>query len=135
MLLQLYQTRQICLAVLHGAGELPVYVKSAAAEHRILPSSLRATPFPSQTWNISLSHSQSTSQHCLHYVRLIPSALDILFHHFFLILNHIYALWQNVRPVHSFPSLSQSSSTPPVQHPRSYSSTELTNLCCEHRQG
>lgn len=29
-------------------------------------------------------------------------------------------------PIHSFPSLSQPPSAPPVQHPRSHSSTELT---------
>lgn len=88
----------ICLAVLLGAEELLVCVPAAPAEHRILPSSLRATPFPPQTWNKRWSHSQSTSQqHSLHYIRLIPPATLFLFNHFFHPQSYLFVV-VNARP-------------------------------------
>lgn len=131
VLFQLYQTRQICLAVLHGTDVLPIYVKFATAEYRILLNSLKPTPFPPQTWNITLINSQCTpQQHSLHYVRLISSALEILFLFslFFLSLITFTHCGKRRSSFTHFllPKLLSATSTSPLLHPRSYNSTQLT---------
>lgn len=56
-----------------GSCQFMLKLPLQSTESFLIPSE------PPQTWNVSVSHSHSTSQQCLHGIRLTSSALEILF--------------------------------------------------------